>query len=81
MTFDRINRRPLKELARDRYVCCGPAGHTPDGAKENHTLSIAEGWYLPDANPYTSNSVGWIEEEVNTWIAGRVAASKPLRIK
>ena len=29
----------------------------------------------------TSNSVGWIEEEINAWIAGRVAASKPLRIK
>ena len=29
-----------------------PAGHTPDGAKENHNLSIAEGWYLPNANPY-----------------------------
>lgn len=29
----------------------------------------------------TSNSVGWIEEEINAWIAGRVAASKPLRIR
>jgi predicted DNA-binding transcriptional regulator AlpA len=29
----------------------------------------------------TPNSVGWLEEEVNAWIAGRVAASKPLRIK
>jgi predicted DNA-binding transcriptional regulator AlpA len=29
----------------------------------------------------TSHSVGWIEEEVNAWIAGRVAASEPLRRK
>ena len=29
----------------------------------------------------TSHSVGWIEEEVNAWIAGRVAARKPLRIR
>jgi len=26
----------------------------------------------------TSHSVGWIEEEINAWITGRVASSEPL---
>jgi predicted DNA-binding transcriptional regulator AlpA len=36
---------------------------------------------FPTRIQITSNSVGRVEEEANAWIAGRVAASKPPRIK
>jgi prophage regulatory protein len=51
------------------------------GLKKTKLYELQKRGSFPMRIQITSNSVGWIEEEVNVWIAGRVAASKPLRIK
>jgi prophage regulatory protein len=51
------------------------------GLKKTTLYELQKEGSFPMRIQITSNSVGWIEEEVNAWIAGRMAASKPLRIK
>jgi len=51
------------------------------GLKKTKLYELQKEGAFPMRIQITSNSVGWIEEEVNVWIAGRVAVSKPLRIK
>ena len=51
------------------------------GQKKTMLYELQKVGSFPMRIQITSNSVGWIEEEVNAWIAGRVAASKPLRIR
>ncbi len=51
------------------------------GLKKTKLYELQKEGAFPMRIQVTSNSVGWIEEEVNAWIAGRVAASKPLRIR
>ena len=51
------------------------------GLKKTTLYDLQKEGVFPMRIQITANSVGWIEEEVNSWIAGRVAASKPLRIK
>ena len=51
------------------------------GLKKTMLCELQKGGSFPMRIQITSNSVVWIEEEVNAWIAGRVAARKPLRIR
>ena len=51
------------------------------GLKKTTLYQLQKDGAFPMRIQITSNSVGWVEEEINAWIAGRVAASKPLRIK
>jgi prophage regulatory protein len=51
------------------------------GLKKTKLYELQKRGSFPMRIQITSNSVGWIEEEVNVWIGARVAASKPLRIK
>jgi prophage regulatory protein len=51
------------------------------GLKKTNLYELQKRGSFPMRIQITSNSVGWVEEEVNAWIAGRAAASKPLRIK
>jgi prophage regulatory protein len=51
------------------------------GLKKTKLYELQKEGTFPMRIQITANSVGWIEEEINAWIAGRVAASKPLRIK
>jgi prophage regulatory protein len=71
------------ERARTRPICLLrlPQVIHRTGLKKTTLYQLQKDGTFPMRIHITSNSVGWIEEEVNTWIAGRVAASKPLRIK
>jgi predicted DNA-binding transcriptional regulator AlpA len=51
------------------------------GLKKTKLYELQKERAFPMRIQITSHSVGWIEEEVNAWIAGRVAASEPLRSK
>jgi prophage regulatory protein len=51
------------------------------GLKKTKLYGLQKEGTFPMRIQITSHSVGWIEEEVNEWIAGRVAASEPLRSK
>jgi prophage regulatory protein len=51
------------------------------GLKKTKLYELQKEGSFPMRIQITPNSVGWVEEEVNAWIAGRVAASKPLRIR
>jgi prophage regulatory protein len=51
------------------------------GLKKTKLYELQKEGAFPMRIQITSHSVGWIEEEVNAWIAGRVAASEPLRRK
>jgi|SRR5580692_3302536 prophage regulatory protein len=51
------------------------------GLKKTKLYALQKEGSFPMRTQITPNSVGWVEEEVNAWIAGRVAASKPLSIK
>jgi predicted DNA-binding transcriptional regulator AlpA len=75
-----INSRPLERLALARFVCCGfQKSYSRRGLKKTKLYALQKKGAFPMRIQITANSVGWIEEEVNVWIAGRVAASKPLR--
>jgi prophage regulatory protein len=81
------------EVRRDRQAPAGtprvssirllrlPQVMQQTGLKKTKLYELQKRGSFPMRIQITSNSVGWIEEEVNVWIAGRVAASKPLRIK
>jgi predicted DNA-binding transcriptional regulator AlpA len=49
------------------------------GLKKPKLYELQKEGAFPMRIQITSHSVGWIEDEVNAWIAGRVAASEPLR--
>ena len=51
------------------------------GQKKTMLYELQKVGSFPMRIQITSNSVGWIEEEVNAWITERAAASKPLRIR
>ena len=51
------------------------------GLKKTKLYELQKEGAFPMRIQITSNSVGWVEEEVNAWIAEKVAASKPLRCK
>ncbi len=51
------------------------------GLKKTKLYELQKEGSFPMRIQITPNSVGWVEEEVNAWIAGRVAASRPLRMK
>jgi predicted DNA-binding transcriptional regulator AlpA len=77
---DAIDRRPLERLASARFAYCG-FRREQTGLKKTKLYELQKRGSFPMRIQITSNSVGWIEEEVIVWIAGRVAASKPLRIR
>ena len=51
------------------------------GLKKTKLYELQAEGTFPNRIQITSYAVGWIAEEVQTWIARRVAASKPSRIK
>jgi len=51
------------------------------GLKKTTLYELQKDGAFPMRIQITPHSVGWVEEEVNAWIAGRVAASKRLRQK
>ena len=51
------------------------------GLKKTKLYELQAKGIFPMRIQITSNSVGWIEEDIQRWIAGRIAASKPLRTK
>ena len=51
------------------------------GLKKTKLYEFQKEGAFPMRIQITSHSVDWIEEEVNAWIAGRVAVSEPLRRK
>lgn len=51
------------------------------GLKKTTLYEMQKRGNFPMRVQITANSVGWVEKEVNAWVAGRVAASKPLRHK
>jgi prophage regulatory protein len=51
------------------------------GLKKTKLYELQKRGSFPMRIQITSNSVGWTEEEVNVWIAGRVAASKAVTHK
>ena len=91
------NRAPANqtkhELRQDRPAPAETAGTRPirllrlpqvmqqTGLGKTKIYELQKDGAFPMRVHITQNSVGWVEEEVNAWIAGRVAASKPLRIK
>jgi predicted DNA-binding transcriptional regulator AlpA len=50
------------------------------GLKKTKLYELQKEGAFPMRIQITSNSVGWIEEEVNALIADRITASKPLPI-
>ena len=82
MSFDRIERRPL-ETPRTRSIRLLrlPQVMQQTGLKKTKLYELQKNGDFPMRIQVTSNSVGWIEEEVNAWIAARVAASEPLHSK
>ena len=51
------------------------------GLKKTKLYELQAEGTFPNRIQITTYAVGWIAEEVQTWIARRVAASKPSRIK
>ena len=79
----RQNRPAPAETARMRPIRLLrlPQVMQQTGLRKTTLYELQKEGSFPMRIQVTSNSVGWIEEEVNAWIAGRVAASKPLRIR
>jgi len=72
---ERARKRPIRLLRLPQVM-------QQTGLKKPKPYELQKGGAFPMRIQITSHSVGWIEEEVNAWIAGRVAASRPpLRIK
>ena len=76
-----ITRNQLGPLREILHLLRLPQIMQQTGLKKTKLYELQKRGSFPMRIQITSNSVGWIEEEVNVWIAGRVAASKPLRIR
>jgi prophage regulatory protein len=51
------------------------------GLKKTKLYQMQSDGSFPMRTQITSGAVGWVEEDVQQWIARRIAASKPLRVK
>jgi prophage regulatory protein len=51
------------------------------GLKKTKLYQMQSNGTFPMRTQITSGAVGWVEAEVEQWIARRIAASKPLRVK
>src|SRR5580692_8708577 len=76
----RLDRPAPAETARTRPIRLLrlPQVMQQTGLRKTTLYELQKEGSFPMRIQVTWNSVGWIEEEVNAWIAGRVAASKPL---
>jgi prophage regulatory protein len=76
----RQDRRAPAETARTRPIRLLrlPQVLQQTGLGKTKIYELQKDGVFPMRIQITSHSVGWIEEEVNAWIAGRVASSQPL---
>jgi prophage regulatory protein len=51
------------------------------GLRKTKLYQMQSDGSFPMRTQITSGAVGWVEEDVERWIARRIAASKPLRLK
>jgi prophage regulatory protein len=51
------------------------------GMKRTKLYMMQADGSFPMRTQITSGAVGWVEEDVQNWIARRIAVSKPLRVK